>query len=109
MKEQIKKFIYENDNVSFPQLMRAIPNSSGDRVSCHDNENLILWEGLSQPFVDAFEELLAEGSIEIKPVTLNTIAMIHSFTRDGLLDYPVAKRIHKYARPHWLPAIIQKC
>jgi hypothetical protein len=107
MKDQIKEFIRSRDNVSFPELMKAIPDSAGDRAICHDNDNLILWGDMSQPFVDTLEALLADGSIEFKRVSLAEIAMIHSCTRDSLPDSPIAEGIRKYKTPHWLPVIIR--
>ena len=107
MNDQIEKFIHSRNDVSFPELMKAIPNSAGDRAMCHDNDNLFLWGGMSQPFVEALESLLAKGSIEMKQVSLAEIAMIHSCTRDSLPDFPIAERNTKYKTPHWFPVIIR--
>ena len=107
MKEQIKKIISSRNDVSFPELMKAIPESAGDCAMCHDNDSLILWEGMSQQFVDALQALLREGSIELQRVTATELALIHSFSRDSLPGWPVAERIKNYKTPHWLPAIIR--
>lgn len=109
MKSKIREFIFDRNDVSFPELMRAIPGSEGERVLCTYDDNIILWEGLSKAFVEAFEALLVEGSIAMKPVSLRQIELIHAFTRDGLLDYPIAKQLRKYVRPHWFPVIIVAC
>jgi hypothetical protein len=107
MKEKIKEFIHRRDNVSFPELMRAIPDSAGGRVLCHDNDNLILWEGMSQPFVDAIQELQRDGEIVFRRVSARDATFIHIVDRAGL-RYPIAKRIQKYARPRWLPIVLCK-
>ena len=107
MKEQIKKLIYSRNDVSFPELMKAIPESAGDCTMCHDNDNLILWGGMSQPFLEALQALLREGSIELQRVSATELALIHGFTRDGLPDLPIANRIKNYKAPHFLPAVIQ--
>ena len=106
MKDQIKEFIHRRNEVSFPELMRAVPDSAGERMLCHENHpNLVLWKSMSQPFADAIQLLLSEGEIVFRPIRGLEVFTVHAADR-GFLDYPVAKRIKNYATEHWLPVVI---
>ena len=106
MRDQINIYLATRNDVSFPELMDVIPESSGDRTLFHDNDSLILWEGMSKPFVEAIESLMADGSIVLRPVSHMTILQVHAFGRHPVLDYPIAKRVQNYTKEHWLPTVI---
>jgi hypothetical protein len=102
MKQQIKDFIYRKDNVSFAELAREIPKSAGERTMFTDNDSPIIWAGVSQEFEEAVGDLLREGAIVLK----TTSFMTYAADRQTLRRYPIAKRIRKYAKPHWLPIVL---
>ena len=108
MREQIKKYIATRNDVSFPELMQAVPDSAGEVTIYFDNDSLVLWEGTSQLFADSFESLLADGSIVLERIDGDESArLLHAYAREATPnDLPVAKRIQNYTKPHWLPTVI---
>ena len=106
MRDQITQYLATRNKVSFPELVEMIPESLGERMLFSDNESLILWEGMSELFVEAIESLLADGVIVLQPISLIEFQQINAFGRYRSLDYPVAKRIQNYTKPHWIPALV---
>lgn len=96
------------DDVSFPELVLRFPEASGDSVFCGENETLIIWEGLSQECIGALRSLLSEGAVVLRMLSEIDALLIHATVHKGGLNYPVATRNKKYAKPHWLPAILCK-
>src|SRR5260221_14420026 len=103
MKEQIKELIYRRDNVSFAELMCTIPESSGERAVFHHNDSLVLWEGVSDEFSKAIQHLIRDREIIVKPTIIDTYLADRSKSPGG---YPVAKKVRRYVKPHWFPAVL---
>src|SRR5687768_8956409 len=106
MRDQITQYLATRDDVAFPELMQVIPESSGDRTLFNDHDNLIVWEGMSQVFVETIESLMRDSSITLRPVSHMTIIHVHAFGQHPTLDYPVANRVQNYPKLHWIPALI---
>lgn len=100
MKDKIQEFVHRRNDVSFPELMRAVPDSSGERMLCHENHgNLVLWQGMSEQF------LLTERKIHFRRLFGADITLVHAADR-GVPDLLVAHKIQDYATEHWLPVVI---
>lgn len=73
--------------------------AQGDRVMTFPTrDNTVLWDGVSEMFIDAFN--LVKSQMAIAPSTVLLYAM------DGtILDLPIAHRPGKtdYKKPHWYP------
>jgi hypothetical protein len=102
MKEKIKEFVHRMNYVSFSELVRVIPNSSGERAICHNNDSLVLWQGVSVEFAQAIEQLLRDNEIVLTPCE----TMVYYADRGPIPALPVAKGIKKYSQTHWLPVTV---
>jgi len=109
MLEESVKYINELDNVSFVELLRHLENKGFNvRGECAIllNENLVVWVGMSQEFIDIFQELrnscpiiacnkiiyLMDGaSLPIKPINAKSI-----------------KNNYKYKSERWIPVVFRK-
>jgi len=104
-KEIIDAIRKTRGGTSFVEL-ENIPGSVGEKA-LFAAENLVIWLGLSEKFVDSFNGLFRDGMIDIKP-TSTLVYMI-----DGkALSIPLAKRIKPYKNLRWLPVVInlsKKC
>ncbi len=84
--------------ISFAEL-KLIDGFSGQKcIHPEGFDNVVIWNGVSQEFVDAFAALTASGDIEVK-----SCSVIVYFCDGESLPLPVAKSIRKYKTPHWLP------
>ena len=86
---------------TFAELMRHIgPEAEGDyRMHLGNHQNLILWSGASETFLNAM------NSIKDKLFMEPTSELLYMF--DGrVLTIPIAKRKKQYKTPHWVPAQI---
>jgi len=102
VKKQILEYVQERGNVSFAELMRLGGDAAkGDQALClEEYPNLIMWAGMSQPFIKAIEELLEEGRLVEKPTSLLV------YMADGmLLRMPLAKSKRHYKKPRWTPVV----
>lgn len=100
---KIYNYIEKYDHVTFAELERNIegfrykelPHLSMEL----ENQNIVLWEGLSEEAYFAMSELISTGII--LAYTTNPL----TYHADGkILLYPVAKRPkHKYKNKRWLP------
>lgn len=108
MLENTEQIIYEyvkaRGSVSFAELQTLLgADFKGDHyLTMKDNENLILWTGMSAEFVKLMSNLLNKGVYKVSE------AHILSYAIDGsMLSYPIAKRPnHKYKTLHWLPVVL---
>lgn len=108
LKEKIREVVHRMGDVSFPELLLRFPEASGESGLYGVNESLLIWEGLSQECVSALQSLLSEGAVVLRWISATKAILIHSTVHKGGLNYPVATRVQKYAKPHWLPAILCK-
>jgi len=104
MKDQIYEFI-KRGNVSLAELTKRIPGFKGDmQWRLAKNENIIIWQGMSNEAIDAIESLLDEKKISIKPCHFLV------YMCDGVVpNFPIVKRNYKYKTPHWLPVALNRC
>jgi len=82
-----------------------MPDAEGnDSIRSGECYNVVLWDGLQKNLVDAICQLLADGLIEIRSTSLLVYLV------DGVrLRLPVAKSGKlNYAKPHWLPVVINR-
>jgi hypothetical protein len=103
MKQELLNLVRErNGAVSFAEIVRECASARGDRtLYCADDPNLVIWMGLSERFVEALEELIAEGRVELVP----TSPLV--YVSDGLgLNFPLVRGNYKYKTPHWVPALV---
>jgi len=104
LSEQIIKYVDENDYVTFANLQKHIQkfiNVSGNWL-LEKEENLILWDGISEEFADYLVSLID------KEIFLYYPAPSFLYWVDGkMLDYPIASKPRAYKRPHWLPVYLR--
>lgn len=108
LKDKIEEVLNRFKDVTFPELLLRFPvEAPGDGVLYGDNESLIIWEGFSEACLDAIHSLVAEGKAELLALSAVDAILAHATVHKGGLSYPVAKRIQKYTRPHWMPAMLR--
>jgi hypothetical protein len=98
----IVELVRERDYVSMVEIERFLKDKmpvKGDVAIVAPNfENIFLWGGVSEEFVDVVMRLMNEKQIYAHP------ADWMSYLIDGgMLQLPIAKRAHQYKKPHWLP------
>jgi hypothetical protein len=97
--------VAKRDYVSFAEFDRFLAEAGieakGELAATYgEGENLVLWQAMSQDYVDAVGEWIAAKAIFIHPASLLT------YIADGMVNtLPLAKRVPKggYKKPHWLP------
>lgn len=100
---EIVEYIAEYGHTSFAEMLRIIEshdiNREGDTcLSLPEYPNIILWAGLSDEAADVLDAVMMTPGMVRKPSS-QLVYLI-----DGLLlRMPIAKRIHAYKKPHWLP------
>lgn len=102
----IVEYVRTYDYVSFPELQRRLEPYADVRGTwaLELMPNLVLWVGMSEAFVDAFNEAKRRGPLV--PVLVDPLAYLW----DGaFLNLPVAKRPPKvgYKTEHWLPITLR--
>lgn len=106
----IVAYVAAYDWVTFPELMRKLePHVPGGvrgqwAICSPQDENVILWTGMSEVFQHAIRDLLAARRLFFHPAQLLTYLI-----DGGLLRLPVAKRLPKggYKAPHWVPVCLR--
>jgi hypothetical protein len=100
MSEKIVDFVAHRSGASFPEIIGALgPEAEGDGQWAIA-PNTILWVGLSEKFVRAFELVKAK----VRPFPADPIV----YLMDGAaLQMPIAKSIRKegYKQERWLPVV----
>lgn len=100
---EIVDYIAEYQHTSFAEMMRIMEShgieKKGDVVlSLPEFPNMILWGGISDEAADILQVVLVWPGIVLKPSS-QLVYLIDG----GLLRFPLAKRLHNYKKPHWLP------
>ncbi len=103
LKERILKYINRNDNVTFAELTRLIPDFKGDRAMfSKENESLLIWNGVADESIDAISSLIDSGDILMKTTT----PFIY-FIDGRVPRLKVAKSLkRKYKEKRWIPTIL---
>ncbi len=103
--DAIEGLVLRRRNLTFVELQHWLgPQSCGDsRLADSRDPNLVYWQGLAEPVVDALNLLIRERRIEIKSTDL----LIYLFD-GGALQLPIAKRPPRagYVRPRWRPVVL---
>jgi hypothetical protein len=103
--EEIEDYVLGMGNVTLVELERWLgPQYCGTGMLVDTRDpNLVFWKGYSEAVIEAFNQLIREGRIEIKTARLLIYAM-----DGGALLLPIAKRPPRegYRRPHWLPVLL---
>ena len=100
--ENLFGFIGYYESVSLAEIMRQFPDARGEGNMTLNNDlpNVILWAGISEKFLSVTNNLIKEKKILMVP------ADILVYMADGsYLNLPIAKKIHNYKKPHWLPVV----
>lgn len=102
----IVEYVRTYDYVSFPELLRRMEPFTDVRGTwaLELAPNVILWLGMSEAFVDAFNEAKRRGPLTIAPAS-TLVYLIDG----GFLNLPIAKRPSKrdYKKEHWLPVTLR--
>lgn len=100
LENRVFDYIKNRGNVSFVELRDEFTEFKGKYEKCFDNKNIILWSGVSIEMLNALDSLMNKKKITITP-TSEFVYMC-----DGAcLNLPIAKRIYRYKKPHWLPIV----
>ncbi len=103
MKQQILEFVQRRGGVSFAELRNLLGDAGKGYHALHVTgyPNLIIWPNMSEPFIKAVQELLAEGHLVMKPTSYLV------YLADGLHpNMPMARRKCQYKEPHWIPVVL---
>jgi hypothetical protein len=102
--DAVVEFVRAMDFVTFVELQRKFAEhipTRGDHAFClESDENLILWTGLSNEFIELLSKAMAAKRIFPHPASVLVYAV------DGsMLTLPVAKRppASGYKELHWFP------
>jgi hypothetical protein len=104
VKEQILKLVRDRGDVTFVELEREIPGFKGDmELALEKKDNAILWQGISQPGVDALASLISGKQIAVEPCGLEPYLYV------GFKGFPGIKMvddIRKVTKPAWFPVVL---
>ena len=103
MAEDILMYITSHDWVTYAELQRRYGDQAqGALAHTLENENLILWTGMSSLFADAMNLLQKNKAIHPH------ISGYLTYLVDGIIpNLPIAKRNISYKRPHWVPVVFR--
>ncbi len=96
------EYIRRQKHVTFVELGRFLERQGiehkGDKEITYGHEQVVLWTGMSDAFVDLTKAL--RPRTDITPTSFLVYLIDGSWPR-----YPLAKRIPKsgYKKPHWCP------
>jgi hypothetical protein len=100
MRTAILDYVRAHPGTTFVELERVLGESMcGPRAlfAGPAEHNVVLWDGVSQEFIDTMLALRDGGELVARPTHYLT------YLCDGnLLQLPLARRA-KYKTPHWLP------
>lgn len=102
---RIRALLQGDDNISFAELRQldGFPGKFSYEIADPPAANIVLWIGVSEEAIDALNELASVGEIHFWP----TSPLV--YLCDGaLLKLPVARGVRRYAKPHWLPAMVRR-
>ena len=104
--DAIEAYVRQYDWVTFVELGRRLEPffELKGTWALEIAPNVILWLGMSQPFVDAVEHLRHEHRVWVWPSSFLTYMF-----DGGCLKLPIAKRIPKagYKKERWLPVTLR--
>ena len=109
IEEALWMYIRDYDHVSWVELQRefgAYIKVAGDREARYStDDNLVVWEGLSNELLEPVMSLLASRKIFGHTTSYMTYFIDGAVPR-GL---PIAKKIPAggYKKPHWLPIVFR--
>jgi hypothetical protein len=89
---------FQGNGLTFIELLKFLPYLKGDYSYWTGNENIILWEGLSEQCIGVLAALLRANKISIQPASERTY-----LADGGILRLPLVKANRRYKKPHWLP------
>jgi hypothetical protein len=99
LKEEIYNFVKTRRFVSFAEIVLQF--GEGDETIELKDYNIVLWANLRSDVAEAILELLRERKLFLIP----THVLVYII--DGrVLSLPVAKRLRKYKKLHWLPVVL---
>ena len=106
-KQEILSFVKSTPEPSFFELERIlrrkqlVETQESKMMICHPQyKNIVLWITDNHLLAKAIKELIHEKRVIVKSCNVLIYAL------DGkLLSLPIAKKIHDYKEPHWLPVI----
>jgi hypothetical protein len=101
--DALEEFIRDRDHVSMIEIGEFLRSHGveveGER-SLEIDRNIVLWAGMSDPFIDIMDQLQGRGSV------IPTWAGYSTYSMDGrILPLPLANQppTAGYKKPHWLP------
>jgi len=93
-------FIEKRRTVTMAEIHMYFDNTSGDHSFSLVHDNIVIWAGMSQEFIDTLEALQKSKTVDMVPTT----PFVYAF--DGMgLDLPIVKKARNYTKPHWLPVV----
>lgn len=104
LKKRIFSRIGKVKTLTFAEL-RWIPGFSGEKTACI-SQNVVVWTEISSEAISAINELIEEGSIEVRPYRPGWQGVMTYGFDGGVLPLPLAKAGRSYKRPRWLPVYI---
>ena len=107
LKQQIRDYILQENNVSFRELENRFPEliepDQGDNLApWYELEgNIVLWIGWTKEAFEMIAELKATNQISFQPCEVLIYAV------DGkVLKLPVVKTNRKHKKPRWAPIVL---
>jgi hypothetical protein len=96
----LQKLEEHGGGVSFAELS-GIKGFGGDIWYGFPEKNIYYWFSCSRNAVDALDELLREGKMELR----GTTRLVY-FAGNIRPKYPIAKQKRRYTTTRWLPALL---
>lgn len=94
---------WRGDGLSFLEIQKFLPETIGHYSLLFGNENLWLWDGVSDSLIDALASPRLANAIDFQPC-----GALSYLADGGGLNLPIAKSIREYKKPHWFPVLICK-
>lgn len=100
--DKMLQYIKLNKGTTFVELQNICGKESlGDVEMYFEEQNIVMWSGVSQLFVDALNIIKQKLTITTSPKTHLTYLI------DGkMLKYPMATKFKKYKNPHWIAVVL---
>jgi hypothetical protein len=108
IKAAVLELCTERDCVSFVEICNRLAEKNlpfrGDQAAVlTDHPDIILWPNLSADVLAAIASLLQTGKLHLWP----SCALVY-FVDGRVPGLPIAKRIHDYKQPRWLPVTFRR-